>query len=186
MIAIDIRFLEADLRHWYSAITRLEKQAMAELDENPKRNAIGYSNLVVKNIMSQKGMGGYARYSPRYEKWKEQWGRAGGFWQLFGDLVRSITHFRVSETRMGVRAWMGGIPPNMVDSGGKSWFGRGGKGPPKKIAMYAYVMEKGGTWPKAGTHAPRPIFGPTANEYQNVFWWKEFEKSRIRIRDKWR
>ena len=186
MMNITIKLNKVELRRWYRAVNLLEKQALTELDENPKRNAIGYSNLVTRNITMQKGMSGYAPYSERYEQWKERYGRGGGYWSLFGDLVRSITHFRVADSRMGVRAWMGGIPPNMVDSGGKSWFGRGDIGPPKKIAMYGYVMEKGGRWPKAGSHPPRPIFAPTAEEYQNVFWWKEFEKSRIRIRDKWR
>lgn len=185
MIVFDIRFLETDLRRWFGAVNRLEKQTIKEWDENPKKNAIGYSNLVVKNIMQQKGMGAWS-YSERYAKWKEKYGRDTGFWRLFGDLVKSITHFRVTESRMGVRAWMGGIPSNIVDSGGKSWFGKGDRGAVKRIAMYGHVMEYGGYWPKAGRHPPRPIFGPTAQEYQNVFWWKEFERSRIRIRDKWR
>lgn len=186
MMILDVKFIESDLRRWHSAASRLEKQAAKEWDENPKRNAIGYSNLVIKNIMQQKGMGKYASYSDRYAKWKERYGRETGFWKLFGDLTKSITHFRVIDNRMGVRAWMGGIPSNMVDSGGKSWFGKGDLGFPKRIAMYAHVMEYGGSWPKAGKHPPRPIFGPTAEEYQNVFWWKEFEYSRMRIKDKWR
>ena len=186
MINIAIRINTPDLKRWYSAINRLEKQAMDELDENPKRNAIGYSNLVVRNIMMQKQMGGYTPYNPRYAAWKEQYGKASGFWQLFGDLVRNITHFRVADNRMGIKAWMGGIPPNVMDLGGKSWFGKGRQGLPKKIAMYGHVMEYGGSWPKAGSHLPRPIFRPTADEYQNIMWWKELEKSRMRIRDKWR
>ena len=186
MINLYLVFNPTDMKRWYGALGRLENQAIAELDENPKRNAIGYSNLVVKNIMQQKNMGAYARYNPRYAKWKEQWGRAGGFWQLFGDLVKSITHFRVTDSRMGYKAWMGGIPPNMVDSGGKSWFGKGAHGGPKKIAMYAYVMEYGGDYGRGGKHPARPVFGPTATEYQNVFWWREFENSRIRIKNKWR
>ena len=185
MINISVIFNPVDFKRWCGALGKLQNQAMLEHDENPKRNAIGYSNLVTRNIMNQKNMSGYAPYSPRYKAWKEQWGRGSGFWNLFGDLVKSITHFRVADGRMGVRAWMGGVPSNIVDSGGKSWFGRGGFGERKTIAMYGYVMEYGGNWPGAGKHPPRPIFGPTANEYQKVFWWKELERSRIRLKGKW-
>jgi len=187
MIEFTITFNEADLRRWYAATHKLEKEANKEWDENPKRNAIGYSNLLITNIMMQKGMGHYPSYHPYYAYWKAQYGLGGGgFWRLMGDLVKSITHFRVTETRKKQwKSYMGGVPSSAVDSGGKSWFGRGDKGPPKRIAMYGYVMEYGGTWAKAGVHPPRPLFGPTAEEYQKVQWWKELEVTRSKLVNTW-
>ena len=139
------------------------------MDEMQRRCAIDYYQLVVKNIMSK----GTARpaYSPRYRNWKYEYGWQGypSPWRLRGDLVASLAAFK----NAGGNGWYGGVPHGATDSGGKSWFGKGSKGPmgpSKSIGMYGWVMEYGGSWPKAGTHPPRPIFGPSAEEYTVAGW----------------
>lgn len=139
------------------------------MDEMQRRCAIDYYQLVVKNIMSK----GTARpaYSPRYRNWKYEYGWQGypSPWRLRGDLVASLAAFK----NAGGNGWYGGVPHGATDSGGKSWFGKGSKGPmgpSKSIGMYGWVMEYGGSWPKAGTHPPRPVFGPSAEEYTVAGW----------------
>ena len=139
------------------------------MNEMQRRCAIDYYQLVVKNILSK----GTARpaYSPRYRNWKYEYGWQGypSPWRLRGDLVASLAAFK----NAGGNGWYGGVPHGATDSGGKSWFGKGSKGPmgpSKSIGMYGWVMEYGGSWPKAGTHPPRPIFGPSAEEYTVAGW----------------
>lgn len=121
-----------------------------------RRCSIGYMQLLVRNIM------GLTRpnppYVPRYRTWKFEYGKMGypAPWRLFGDLVRNISNFRE-----GI-GWVGGIPAGVMDSGGKSWAGKGDKGKPKRIAMYAAVNER-----------RRPIFRPTMEEYADAEWPKQ-------------
>jgi len=155
-----------EYRRWHGAINKISAEAKRLLNWFPEICAIDYSHLVVGNIMRQKHMGSYAPYNTRYAAWKVKYGRAGGgYWRLMGDLVKNITHFKVSTLVMGDVSWMGGIPFGVTDTGGKSWFGRGDRGKAKSIAMYGHVMEWGGYYPGAGYHPPRPIFAPSLNEY---------------------
>lgn len=185
MLRVGVYILPKDLMRWFRALSRVEAEAVRQKENLPRLSSILYSQLVIRNIMSQKGMN-YAPYSPRYAKWKEQYGRAHGFWQLYGDLVRNITHFRVTTDTPGTVAFMGGIPSNVVDTGGKSWLGRGDKGPSKPIAMYGRIMEYGGSFGKGGVHPPRPIFGPTGKEYARKEWPDRGLKSLRALMGKWR
>jgi len=145
-----------------------------------RRCAIGYAQLLVRNIMTQKHMGGYAPYHPRYRQFKQDY-FAGGWWRLKGDLVKNIVNFRE-----GV-GWMGGVPAGVFDTGGKSWFGMGRKGKRKQIAMYARVGEFGGKLPRGGgDHPARPIFQPTTEEYADGEWLKQGGLAMKDIEGSWR
>lgn len=176
----------ADVARWYRALANVERQVRKELDDNPKRCSVEYVTLVIQNIITQRFAGGYAPYTEAYEEWKSKFGKKSGFWQLFGDLVRRLTHFRVTDRRKGVKAWMGGIPANIIDAGGKSMWGEGDYGPPKPIAMYGFVMEWGGEYGRGGTHPGRPVFMPTAKQYARRHWGKQGGTSLRNIGSRWK
>ncbi len=167
---IFVHFNADELGRWMRATHRLETKARQEWEDHPRRCSLRYVMLLRRNIATQKHMGGYADYNPRYAEWKEQFGRLRGFWRLFGDLMNNLTHWRTLVVTPNAKAWIGGIPGHVVDSGGKSWFTNEKKsyGRPKPIAMYGRVMEFGGTLPRGGgTHPPRPVFDPTRVEFRD-------------------
>lgn len=175
-----------DLSRWLNASLRLQNEAKRLEDDLPRLQAIDMSQLLVRNIMTQKGMGGYPAYNPRYRAWKQAYGRAHGFWMVFGDLLKNVTHFRVLTGRTGQRAWKAGIPEGVVDQGGKSWFGRGDYGKRKPIAMYGRVMEEGGFIRKSGYHPPRPLFEPTTNEYESTGFVQRANEALNKLGNCWR
>ena len=152
------------------------------VDEMQRRCAVDYYQLVIKNIMGKtRPIPGYV---PRYRAWKYEYGWEGypSPWRLRGDLVKSLTAFR--NTGGG---WYGGVPRG-ASAGGKSWFGKGSKGASgkmKSIGKYGWVMEYGGSWPRAGAHPPRPVFGPSAKEYAAQGWRKRGAEALSRIRKAW-
>lgn len=121
--------------------------------EMNRKCAIGYTQLLVKNIMTEKYASGYASYHPRYRVWKRQYAPGKGFWRLKDDLVRNLGPFRQGN------GWMGGVPAGALDTGGKSWFGKGDIGKRKPMAMYATINER-----------KRPIFEPTMDEFALSAW----------------
>ena len=180
---ITIKFKESDFQRYMKALTKLEQSAKTfGQDEMQRRCAVDYFQLVVKNIMQMK----FPRpgYSKRYRNWKYEYGWSGypSPWRLRGDLVSSLAAFKVGN------GYVGGVPIGAMDQGGKSWFGKGRKGPvgkSKSIAMYGTVMEKGGVWPKAGTHPPRPVFEPTMKEYAGTGWQKRGVEALAKLRKAW-
>jgi len=171
---ITVTFDQKDLSRWLSALMKVEASARTfGLDEMQRRCAIDYYQLVVKNIFKRH----FPRpaYSKRYRSWKYEYGWMGypSPWRLRGDLVNSLRAFK--NPRGG---WIGGVPFGATDSGGKSWFGKGRKGPvagSKKIAMYGSVEE-----------ARRPIFKPSAEEYAGAGWKKRGLEAVAEMRKAWR
>lgn len=131
--------------------------------------AMEVSQRTVIAITTQKYAGEYHQYTPRYEEWKRKYYQGSkGFWQLAGDVLRNVTHFKADAD--GKTGWMGGIPPGKTDRGGKSWFGQGPAqpvGPAKLVAFYAQIIEFGGGSPggPGGFHRPRPLFTRVGEEY---------------------
>ena len=140
-----------------------------------ERSSVILKQQLIGNLTSQKFASSYSDYSARYAIWKGAYGRisrGNAFWQLYGDLLKAI---QIKKTYWnGKISTFVGIPPGIYDSGGKSWFGKGDKGKPKEILMYAIVMEKGGDYGSAGYHPPRPLFEPTEREFA-------FSSNRMRI-----
>ena len=177
---ITIKFIEADVKRYLKALVKLNAAAMGfGQQEMQRRCAVDYYQLLVKNIMSK--MVPKPSYSPRYARWKKKYGRMGfpSPWRLKGDIVASLSAFPAGK------GWMGGIPIGAMDSGGKSWLGKGDKGRSKPIAMYGSVMEHGGSYGKGGTHPPRPVFGPTAKEYARAGWQKRGQEALNKQKAAW-
>lgn len=133
--------------------------------EGPRLLSLVFTDRIRADINKGKWVGRWSgraqRYNPKYRDWKEQYGRGYQFGVLFGDLVLNITNFKV-----GGSSWMSGVPDGIMDSGGKSWFGRGNKGKPKSIAMYGTVFEEGYRGdPRAGFHPKRPVFRHTLDTF---------------------
>jgi len=159
-----------------NAIRKVEVQVKRERDLLPYENAIDYISLLHKNITQGTFSTSYPPYSPRYAKWKVETMRMGSsFWILKGDLLRSLT---VIKKRWG---FVGGIPLNAMDSGGKSWHGTGDKGPRKSITMYAKTIEFG-----LGKQPARPVFEPTGEQFSKAGWLLNAKQSMDRIGRVWR
>ncbi len=97
-------------------------------------------------------------------------------WRLRGDLVSSLSAFKAPNGK----GYIGGVPIGAMDQGGKSWLGKGSKGPKgpsKPIAMYGSILEYG---PKR-----RPVFGPSADEYAKTGWGKRGQESLNELRKQW-
>jgi hypothetical protein len=159
---IGIRLDENDLRHFMTALTRLESNVRKQSNDIPRLHAIDYYHQVVGNIMTQAKMAGYPNYHPRYAAWKEQ-RSSGGFWRLAGDLVMAMTYMRVGQSGGEDHAWFAGVPAGIKDSGGKSWLGNTPRGKKKEIAWYGRIMEEG--YYGVQFHPARPIFEPTLRDY---------------------
>jgi hypothetical protein len=167
MIGIGVKLNPQDVRKWLKALNSVEYRARWWLKagggELNRRLSVAYSNKVVANILSNKWS--FVPYKERYAKWKKDAGLGSEpFWKLKGDLVQSITNFRESK------GWTGGIPANVVDSGGKSWFHKlnEGKIKRKRIAMIGTVLEFGGDYTSSGGgfHHKRPVLANTLDEFE--------------------
>lgn len=159
-----------DLNRWVSALLKVENQVKFYHGYLPKIHAITFSQLIKKNILTQKYMVRYSKLEPAYSKWKDKYGsKKTGLWELHGHLRNSVSYFKYPIRGKNTIAWMGGIREGIMDKGGTSILGKGNKGPRKPIAMYGRVLEKGG-WKKGifkGYQEPRPLFRDTTNEYED-------------------
>jgi len=159
-----------------NALHSVERAVRVEREELPYRCAVDYIGVVYKNITQGTYAGGYAPYSPRYAKWKVETMQLGStFWILGRDLLKAIT---VIKKRWG---YVGGIPMDAMDSGGKSWYGKGKVGKKKKIGMYGKTIEFG-----LGKQPARPVFEPSGHEYADKGWKEEGDASLKKIEDVWR
>jgi len=171
---ITIKFKEADFQRYMRALTKLQQSVkLFGQDEMQRRCAVDYFQLLVNNI--KKRYFPRPAYSIRYRSWKYEYGWQGypSPWRLRGDLVGSLSAFRAPDGK----SWIGGVPIGAMDSGGKSWFGKGSKGPSggsKSIAMYGSIEEK-----------RRPVFGPTASEYAGAGWSKRGQEALNNLRKAW-
>lgn len=160
-----------DLQRWVSALKRLERNVRTRARETARIQSLGYAHLLRSNVLGNRYAGTYAPYNPDYEEWKSNITRNMGFHVLKGNFLNAIRHWELRQTGTTFE-WMGGIRAGVMDSGGKSWFGKGNRGPPKPIAMYARVFEFGGNFKsaKGGVHPARPVFIPTMGEYKSSGW----------------
>jgi len=150
ILGIGIRLDEKDVRRWLGSLNRIQSRIRYHSNRVPQLQAIDYMYLVIGNIVGQKGMSGYTKYTDRYEQWKREMGLYGkGFWRLYDDLTKAITFMRVpmesGRYAVGGYAWFSGVPSGVMDSGGKSWYSEGGmrEGESKEIAWYGRIMEYG-------------------------------------------
>lgn len=144
------------------AMEKLISAVQLQKNDHCYRCAVDYQQLVIGAITSQK----YAPYTPyvkRYKEWKEKYGKLSGFHRLGGDLVKNIKSFKTGVGKN--QGWAGGVVPGSMDTGGKSWRGKGDKGPPKSIEFYAGIMEGKVKVRRKQNHPLRKVFEPVRNEY---------------------
>jgi len=171
MIKIEIN--QADKQRIFSALDRIKSVADVQVkDTMQMKCAVDYYQLVMKNIQSRNRPG--LAYSKRYRNWKYEYSWSGypAPWRLRGDLVKSLGAYRFGD------GYIGGVQPGAMDTGGKSWFGKGKegpKGPSKSIEMYGRVEEH-----------RRPVFKPAKEEYAKDGWIKRGNELLKRIGAEWR
>lgn len=167
MLGIGVKLNPIDVKRWLKALYKVEWRARWWLKagggEFNRRCSVAYANKVIANILSNKWR--FMPYTERYAKWKREAGLGSEpFWKLKGDLISSMTSFRENK------GWVGGIPANVLDSGGKSWLHKlnEGKIKRKKIAMIATVLEFGGDYRSrgGGFHHKRPVLSNTLDEFE--------------------
>jgi hypothetical protein len=152
---------------------RVEKTAIRERQDLPLRHAINYYQNVFRNIVTQKYASEWQKYpyAQRYAEWKEAVASRMDWWRLFDALLINLRAFRVRGTRT-TTAFMGGIP-NDVTYGGKS------------IAWYGRIVETG-QYGAGRKVKPRPLFKPTAEEYERKEFKEEGYKALDKIKKAWR
>ena len=177
-----IRFNRLHLARWNSAINKISSILKTEKKDLPYRNAVDFSNLIVKNISTQKYSAGYAPLNTRYREWKAKYGRSGReFWALFNRLIQRVSAYKVTG------GWMGGIQAGKK-VGDTSWFGKGigraskggGMGHMVDIAQIARWLEFG-----RRRQPGRPLFQPTTVEYWKEGFVKRGAESLRKIKGAW-
>ena len=170
---ISVKVNQKDITRILNALKRIEATVKVQgLDTMPWKCATDYYQLVMTNI--QKRTRAAPAYSKRYRNWKYEYGWQGypSPWKLRGDLVKSLGAYKLGD------GYIGGVQPGAMDSGGKSWFGKGKagpKGPSKSIEMYGRVEEN-----------RRPVFEPTMKEYEQDGFQKRGDEMLKRIEADWR
>lgn len=164
------------------AIEKLISAVQLQKNDYPYRCAVDYQQSLIKAIMTQKYSGRYAPYHPRYRLWKEQYSATTGYHVLKGDFVKSIKVFKVGTGKN--QGWAGGVFPGSMDTGGKSWFGKGDRGRPKSIEMYIGIME-GVYSTYVQRHPRRPLFEPVREDYAENGWKKRGLEALQRIGRSW-
>ena len=172
-----IKFVQADFIKVNFALEKLVSMATLERDEMSRRCADEFHYLLLYNLNHQTFAASYAPLNPRYAAWRHS---TGNFWKLEGDLMRNIVKRRSGRPR----GWAVGVN-DAKDSGGKSWFGKDDKGPPKSIGMYAIVNEFGGDYGPGGHHPGRPLFRPTRLEFEKDGWPKEAMRTLKKLMYTW-
>jgi len=173
---IQVRFVSYQYNRWMRSVEKIKAVAYSEELNLPRRMSIDYTDLIRKNLLTGKYSSTYARYNERYAHWKYQiFKSAGGFWELRGYLLNSIKSFKSGK------GWFGGIPAGVMDVGNVSWFGKGDRGRPMPIALYAYWMEYG----RRGQPS-RPLFRPTLIEYSEGKALARIDESKTKIGEGWR
>lgn len=127
--------------------------------------------MIEKSHKAQQSLLRTEPHTSRYKRWKRQYGIGRGkklWWILFGDLLKSIESWKVED------GFKSGINAYVVSRGGASWQGKGDKGAPKPIAMYARILEK-----------RQPVFHPTLNEIIPT-WQAEWNIALERIGKSWK
>ena len=153
----------SDVKRILRALTKVESSVKIYVDQLPYTGAVKFAHTLRQNIESQKFASTYAPYSERYRKWKGVAKGKTDFWVLYGDLLRNIVVMQSSGLHHFRKGWFAGIPPGIMDRGGKSWLhpkGSGNPGKSKEIAKYFYWGEYG----RRGQPA-RPVITPTAKEF---------------------
>ena len=172
MFRFGIRFNTNDYIRIIYALRRVQRVAISESKDLPRRGATDYYQIVHNNITSQKYAGGYPEYAERYAIWKAKTVGSLDFWRLYGPLLSNLRAFKVEGDLPGETAYMGGIDDSASYEG-------------TSIAMYGMMVESG-RFGKGKAVKPRPVFLPTALEYGARGWRKRSFRSLNKIRDAWR
>lgn len=184
--SITIKLVEADHRRLQSALRSLEFKVLALKKSLPRTAAREFSQELVKNILSEKfssTWGAGQNYNERYAEWKAKRFPGRGFWRLTGDLTNSIltTGAKLVSDSVALSQFFAGIPGGVYASQDTSYGGTSGV---KEILYYAKILEKGGYY---GTqyHPPRPVVGPSHEEYKPEFQRKVVSAAAV-LRSTWR
>jgi|FLOH01.1.fsa_nt_gi hypothetical protein len=170
---ISVKIDQADLQRLMSALDGVQSVVKIQGGDTMQwKCATDYYQLVMENMLKRNSP--RPAYSKRYRNWKYEYGWMGypSPWRLRGDLMRSLGSYRYGD------GYLGGVQPGAMDSGGKSWFGKGRLGPSgkiKSIEMYGNVEE-----------ARRPLFEPTMEEYAGAGWLKRGDEMLGKIESRWR
>jgi hypothetical protein len=173
-------FKKGHMNRIKDALSNILRKANIEKQDFPYFCAVGFKDLLLKNLLSQKFSATYQPYSEKYADWKTKKMLMGStFWRLYGDLLASI------EIVKDGSGWFAGIPKGVMDSGGKSMGGSRSNriGRPKYIGMYATIMERGNL---KGTQPARPAFDPSTEEYAAKEWITEGDKALRRFKALWK
>lgn len=162
-------------------LQRVLKAAQTHSKQIPALCSLEYVALVKQKIITQNFAFPFKSLGKVYTVWKGiHYPSAKTFWHLSGDLHRSIQSIQISPT-----AFAGTIPASIMDSGHKSY----GRTSATSILKYAMALENGADWMQNGKSqhiAARPLFWPTALEYEANGYQKHLTKAVSALKKGWR
>ena len=167
------------LRKVYNNLARVTLAVNRQSKSIPAECAFEYVQLVKQKIISQDF--NFIPLRPAYAAWKKKhFPHARTFWHLSGDL-----HKAVQVIQIGAKEFAGTVPASIMDSGRKSY----ARNTSTSILKYAMALENGATWTQNGRTRkipPRPLFWPTAVEYEVKQMPTHFDKALREIGKGWR
>jgi len=169
--------IAGDISKILFAVAKVEAAVALQKADICYYSAVDFQHLVIANLNSQKYANVYAPYSEMYKDWKLKQKVGMQYWKLYGDLVQNIKAFKV-PIGAGQSGWIAGVVPGIIASRSSQMWGT-----VKKrilISQYARWMEFG----REGQE-PRPLFGPTKEEYRRDGFVKRGEKSLNKIKWSW-
>jgi hypothetical protein len=172
MIKFGIRFIGRDYIAHKRARQRVNSKTYKMEREMPKLCAIDYVDLLRNNLLDERYRFAYT-YNKQYLEWKLMKVGHEKSWQLFGDLLGALRHFKVGS------GWMGGVPSGVMGQAGKSMGGRkargkAGHGKAREIAWYGKIVER-----------TKPLFKPTARMYRKKGWLNRGKLTLGKIGQEW-
>lgn len=153
---IYIRLETSSYQKYLAALTRMYNAFSVESEKLCRYGAIDYKNLVSQAIATNSFPTRVPRHTKKYAEWKRLKGKTSRIGILDYDLLHAITAFKTAD------GWFGGVPPGVMDDGGKNWNLRGR---PVEIVKYGMWLEEGNRLGQPDRQRPRPIFMPLAKRY---------------------
>ena len=157
------------IKHNTKHIIRALDKVMKEVNNQSKalilRSSTDYLIAVQSAIKNQTYADATWIHSPSYSYYKRQVAPNKPYWMLSDDLFKSIKNRKIT-----VRSRFVGIQAGRINKEGFL------------ISWYALKMEFG----DEGRHTPRPVFGPSLNDYFNRKFQKRTEKTIQKITMNWK
>jgi len=174
----------ADVQRFGWSVAKLKSVVLLEKTDIVHRCAIEFKPILIRNLLNETYASGY-QYNKRYLDWKvNTMGIPHKPWILFGNLLRSISMFKIGYAgNLPYETWAVGIPPGLAPIYRPSWFDT----PFKRVGTKNVSINQYARWLEYGRRrqTPKPLFTPTTEEYYQTRMPNQGLKSLARLKGTW-